>query len=85
MEALLINKCTFNKANLLEMTKAIRKSASIALIACSVILLAVSVLNFAVKGNVTTGVVMLVLAVFFGGFDLWLPGIRQTPCTSGIR
>lgn len=74
MEALLINKCTFNKANLLEMTKAIRKSASIALIACSVILFAVSVLNFVVKDSVSTGIVMLVLAVFFGVFDLWLPG-----------
>ncbi len=74
MEALLVNRCVFSKENLLEMTKAIRKSSSIALIVCSVILFAVSILNFTVKANVTTGFVMLVLAVFFGVFDLWLPG-----------
>ncbi len=74
MEALLVNRCVFTKENLLEMTKAIRKSSSIALIVCSVILFAVSILNFTVKANVTTGVVMLVLAIFFGLFDLWLPG-----------
>jgi len=74
MEALLVNRCVFSKENLLEMTKAIRKSSSIALIVCSVILFAVSILNFTVKANVTTGFVMLVLAIFFGVFDLWLPG-----------
>ncbi|MEN6420246.1 MAG: YcxB family protein [Clostridiaceae bacterium] len=74
MEALLVNRCVFSKENLLEMTKAIRKSSSIALIVCSIILLVVSMLNFVVKGNVSTGIVMLVLAVFFGVFDLWLPG-----------
>ena len=42
MEALLVNKCAYNKENLTEMVKATRKFATTVLLVCVVILILLS-------------------------------------------
>jgi len=75
MESYFENKCRFSKANLLEMTKRIRKPSTINLFVCSAMLLVCSAVFFFYLYDLALGFAALFLALFFIFFSLLLPRV----------
>ena len=73
MEPILINKCTYDKDVLTEMTRAVRKSSSIMLSLCAVALLGVSFAGFFAAHNALLAYGSLFLSLFFFYLNLLIP------------
>lgn len=75
MEALLVNKCAFNKENLTEMVKTTRKASRIVITVCVVVFLLLAAVNYFLLYDVFMTIIMLFCAAFFGVFEALVPGI----------
>lgn len=78
MEALLVNKCAYNKENLTEMVKATRKFATTVLLVCVVILILLSgVYAFYLYDLLMAGLTLF-FAALFGVYEVLVP-------TAGVK
>lgn len=73
MEPILINRCTYDKDVLTEMTRAVRRTSSIVLSLCAVVLLGVSFAGFFAAHNPLLAYGSLFLSLFFFYMNLLIP------------
>ena len=73
MDAILINKCTYDKDVLTEMTRAVRKASSVVLSLCAVVLLGVSFAGFFAAHNPILAYLPLFFALFLFYLNLLIP------------
>ena len=75
MDPKFVNRCTFNKSNLLEMVKFNRRWLRILVYVCSAIILLSAAFEFILADDVTQGSLWLALGLFFLVYTLLLPRI----------